>query len=112
MCVAQVVEQLWQIFTNVLAHTQEKRYDAYAARAAFDKRARSRRQVRCDELEVRAGNMDGGVLRLDAPHHRLDRLAPARIARTVRKEEDAASRFGHRYRLSTSQPNAASETTE
>jgi hypothetical protein len=72
----------------VPAATEEKRYDAYVTDTLPADLAEHCRQIRYAVLEKRQNDKTTGDARRNALAQALERLGPARIARTVRVEDD------------------------
>ena len=111
---SQAVQQLRQIFPKVLSDTEEHRQNVDGTRAGCYQFDSGAGEVGIDHFQVGAPHQQGWIEFGGPPRNRLDRLAPANIARSVR-EYDEASCGVHAtlpcYRRNTSQPNAASDIT-
>ncbi len=113
---SQRVYQYGQIFTGVLSRTQEHGDDCDLGCAFADEFVARLRQCGGAKLQISASHVAARVLGPDKGCHSFYRCPPQRVPRAVGKENDCVAHLQKpltwRQRLSTSQPKAASDSTE
>jgi hypothetical protein len=99
-------EKIGHVLAHMAAGAEKERHDVDLCAAACGEACAGLEQARLHEFEI--GQLDGDGRRrgAHAGDDILERQRPARIARTVGEQQQAALR--HRYL--TSQPNAASDS--